>query len=82
MDFLNLHTVDYVLVGTLLVLFLAQLYWYSRYMAAPARRIRKDRKLQMTTALPIDRNGKYLKNGHLLIEHNGRTFTAQGVEVR
>ena len=58
MDFLNLHTVDYVLVGTLLVLFLAQLYWYSRYMAAPARRIRKDRKLQMTTALPIDRNGK------------------------
>ena len=39
-------------------------------------------KSQMTTALPIDRNGKYLKNGHLLIEHNGRTFTAQGVEVR
>ena len=39
-------------------------------------------KSQMTTALPIDRNGKYLKNGHLLIEHNGHTFTAQGVEVR
>ena len=55
MDFLNLHTVDYVLVGTLLVLFLAQLYWYSRYMAAPARRIRKDRKLQMTNGKsPMD----------------------------
>ena len=45
----ELHIVDWILLGTLGVLFLAQLYWYCRYLAAPARRIRKDRKqLPMT----------------------------------
>ncbi len=37
----NLTILDWVLLGTLLVLFLAQVYWYSRYMAAPARKLRK-----------------------------------------
>ncbi|MBR7155134.1 MAG: glycosyltransferase [Paludibacteraceae bacterium] len=41
---LELTIVDYILLGILLGLFLAQVYWYSRYMAAPARRIRKDKK--------------------------------------
>jgi cellulose synthase/poly-beta-1,6-N-acetylglucosamine synthase-like glycosyltransferase len=36
--------VDWTLLGILLGLFLAQVYWYSRYMAAPARRLRKDKK--------------------------------------
>ena len=40
--------VDYILLGILLGLFLVQVYWYSRYMAAPARRIRKDRKSPIT----------------------------------
>lgn len=35
---------DWVSIGVLGVLFLAQLYFYARYMAAPARRIRRDRK--------------------------------------
>ena len=35
---------DWVSIGVLGVLFLAQLYFYARYMAAPARRIRRDRR--------------------------------------
>lgn len=41
---LDLNTTDYVLLGALGLLFLAQLYFYARYMAAPARRIRRDKK--------------------------------------
>lgn len=40
----SFDTLDYVLLGILGFLFLAQLYWYSRYLAAPAQRIRKDKK--------------------------------------
>ena len=40
----NLHTVDWICLGTLGLLFLMQFYWYCRYLAAPARRIRKDKK--------------------------------------
>ncbi len=40
----DLHTIDWVLLGVLLLLFVAQVYWYARYMAAVARRIRRDRK--------------------------------------
>jgi len=38
---LDLNTTDYVLLGALGLLFLAQLYFYARYMAAPARKLRK-----------------------------------------
>ena len=38
---LDLNTTDYVLLGVLGLLFLAQLYFYVRYMAAPARKLRK-----------------------------------------
>ena len=34
--------IDYVLGGALFLLFVAQVYFYSRYIAAPARRMRKD----------------------------------------
>ena len=37
----ELHNIDYVLSGTLVLLFVAQVYFYARYMAAPARRLRK-----------------------------------------
>ena len=40
----NLNILDCVLLGALGLLFLAQLYFYIRYMAAPARRIRRDKK--------------------------------------
>ena len=36
--------VDWVLIGVLGVLFVAQVYWYARYMCAPARKMRRDRK--------------------------------------
>ena len=39
----NLTILDYSLLAALLVLFVSQVYWYSRYMAAPARRMRKDK---------------------------------------
>ena len=32
---------EWIALGGLAVLFLAQVYWYARYMAAPARRMRK-----------------------------------------
>ena len=38
---LDFNTIDYVLLGTLGLLFLVQLYFYARYMAAPARKLRK-----------------------------------------
>jgi len=40
----NLHSIDYILLGILGFFFLAQLYFYARYMCAVARRIRKDKK--------------------------------------
>ena len=44
MNITSFSIVDWTLLGILLGLFMVQVYWYSRYMAAPARRIRKDKK--------------------------------------
>ena len=44
MNIADLNISDWTLLGALLLLFVAQVYWYSRYMAAPARCIRKDKK--------------------------------------
>ena len=44
MSFDNLHIIDYVLMGSLGFFFLAQLYFYARYMCAPARRLRRKPK--------------------------------------
>ena len=46
MIFDNLHTVDYVLLGFLAAFFLAQVYFYARYMAAPLRKMRRSRKAE------------------------------------
>lgn len=35
---------DYILLGALLGVFIAQIYWYSRYLAAPARKLRRSAK--------------------------------------
>ena len=40
MNIENINSIDWTLLGILLVLFIAQLYWYSRYLAAPARKLR------------------------------------------
>ena len=42
--FEDFHIIDWILLGTLGFLFLAQIYWYARYMCAPARKMRKSRK--------------------------------------
>ena len=55
MEWLDLHTVDYVLLGALVLLFLVQVYWYARYMAAPARRMRKERKDERISGLEDER---------------------------
>ena len=39
---------DWSILGALGVLFIVQIYWYSRYMAAPARWMRKNKKSQIT----------------------------------
>ena len=44
MDFASLHIVDYILLGSLLLLFVLQMYFYIRYLAAPARKMRRDKK--------------------------------------
>jgi len=44
----SLSIFDYFLLGLLLVAFLAQLYFYLRYLLAPARQMRKDKKSQIT----------------------------------
>ena len=51
-----IHSIDGVLAGILLLLFLVQAWFYFRYLCAPARKLRRDKKSQITTALPIDRN--------------------------
>ncbi len=38
---IEIHTADWVLIAMLSVLFIAQVYFYARYMAAPARKMRK-----------------------------------------
>ena len=43
MDFSSLHIVDYILLGALLLLFVLQMYFYIRYLAAPARKMRRDK---------------------------------------
>ena len=32
------------MIGVLLLLFIAQIYWYARYLCAPARKLRKSKK--------------------------------------
>ena len=41
---IELNTLDWTLIGILAALFIAQVYFYGRYMAAPARRLRRDKK--------------------------------------
>ena len=50
MDFSSLHIVDYILLGSLLLLFVLQMYFYIRYLAAPARKMRRDKKSQISNA--------------------------------
>ncbi len=44
MEIFHLHIVDYILLGTLTVLFLGQFYFFVRYLCAPARKMRRSRK--------------------------------------
>ena len=44
MIFDNWNIVEWSLASALVVLFLAQVYWYSRYLAAPARKMRRSQK--------------------------------------
>ena len=44
----DISLIDYALLGALLALFIAQVYWYSRYLAAPARHLRRSKKSQIT----------------------------------
>lgn len=39
---------EWILLGALVLLFVLQVYWYSRYLAAPARKLRKDKKCEMS----------------------------------
>jgi len=41
---LQLDILDWILLGALALLFIAHLYFYARYMCAPARKLRRDKK--------------------------------------
>lgn len=51
---LELHSIDIVLMSALVVLFLGQLYFYARYMDAPARKMRHDKKSEGIEPLTIE----------------------------
>ena len=53
MIFEQLHSIDWILLGILGVLFIAQVYWYARYLCAPARKMRRDKKLTANSQEPI-----------------------------
>ena len=54
----QLSIVDWIFLGVLLGVFFAQIYWYGRYMAAPARKMRKDKKkAKMATEQPVNTHG-------------------------
>ena len=66
-----LDIVDWCLLGILALLFLVQLWIYARFMAAPARRLRKERKS------PITRN----EVNRALVAENNQSPIAEGVSV-
>lgn len=41
---LEFSILEWILLGALALFFILQVYWYSRYLAAPARRMRKDKQ--------------------------------------
>lgn len=45
---LEFSILEWTLLGALALFFVLQVYWYSRYLAAPARKIRKDNKCEMS----------------------------------
>ena len=45
---LDFSILEWILLGALTLFFILQVYWYSRYLAAPARRIRKDKKCALS----------------------------------
>lgn len=57
MSFENLDILDWTLIGLLALFFIAQVYWYSRYLAAPARRMRRDRKKRQGDNVPTTKEG-------------------------
>ena len=49
-----LHILDWIVLGVLAFLFLAQVYFYARYMAAPARKMRRDKKQSAISSQPSE----------------------------
>lgn len=64
----SLHTVDWIQIGVLGLLFLLQFYWYVRYLAAPARRMRKESK----SSIPNDPSPVTEGVSVILCAHNER----------
>ena len=60
------HITDWILLGSLLAVFIAQVYWYSRYLAAPARRFRKGQQTQASPQPTANSEGVSV----LLCAHN------------
>ena len=71
MDFSSLHIVDYILLGSLLLLFVLQMYFYIRYLAAPARKMRRDKKSEISN----------LKNGVNRVLAAEKSQISEGVTV-
>ena len=48
-----IHSIDGVLAGILLLLFLVQAWFYFRYLCAPARKLRRDKKSQIAEGVSV-----------------------------
>ena len=65
MIFDNLHSIDWALIGALVLVFAVQVYWYSRYLAAPARKLRRDKKSPINNdQLPITEGVSVILSAH------------------
>ena len=73
----DLNSVDWVLLGALVVLFIAQVWFYARYMAAPARKMRRNKKSSIVNRPVVNHSGVSV----ILTAHNEAYNLSQHLQV-
>ena len=74
---LEFSILEWSLLGALALLFVLQVYWYSRYLAAPARKIRKDKSQITNNQSQIETPGVSV----ILCAHNESDNLAQYLQA-
>ena len=73
----DLNSVDWALLGALVVLFIAQVWFYARYMAAPARKMRRNKKSSIVNRPVVNHSGVSV----ILTAHNEAYNLSQHLQV-